>query len=100
MKLSEKNIIITGGSGLLGRSIVEHLLNEGATVINIDLNGTINENPNLFFYKCDILNENELNTIFDNIKGRFKTIDGLVNNAYPRTADWGVKFESVPYESL
>src|SRR3546814_9462328 len=26
-------------------------------------------------------------------------IDGLVNNAYPRTEDWSAKFEDIPYDS-
>jgi NAD(P)-dependent dehydrogenase (short-subunit alcohol dehydrogenase family) len=26
-------------------------------------------------------------------------LDGLVNNAYPRTKDWGSRFEDIPYES-
>lgn len=30
---------------------------------------------------------------------RYKRVDGLVNNAYPRTRDWGVRFEDVPYDS-
>ncbi len=100
MKLSNLNIIITGGSGLLGKSIVEHLLNEEATVINIDLNKGDKVHSNLHFYKCDILDEDELTNTFETIKNTFKTIDGLVNNAYPRTKDWGAKFEDIPYESL
>ena len=30
---------------------------------------------------------------------RFGKIDGWVNNAYPRTEDWGNKFEDIKYES-
>lgn len=100
MKLSNHNIIITGGSGLLGKSIVKHLIEEGATVINIDVKKTEFEHINLHFYSCDILNESELVMTFENILKSFKTIDGLINNAYPRTKDWGLKFEDIPFESL
>jgi NAD(P)-dependent dehydrogenase (short-subunit alcohol dehydrogenase family) len=31
--------------------------------------------------------------------GKYGRIDGLVNNAYPRTSDWGSPFENVSYES-
>ena len=30
---------------------------------------------------------------------KHKRIDGLVNNAYPRTSDWNVKFENINYKS-
>lgn len=29
----------------------------------------------------------------------FNRIDGLVNNAYPRTKDWGLKFEDIDFHS-
>src|SRR5690606_37002435 len=37
--------------------------------------------------------------LVDEIVNRYGRIDGLVNNAYPRTSDWGIKFEEIPIES-
>ena len=37
MNVKEKNIIITGGSGLIGNQIIKDLSNLGANCINIDL---------------------------------------------------------------
>lgn len=96
MILTDKIIIVTGGSGLIGKAIVTDICKKGGFVINIDLavesdlqNGT---------YKVDITNDIEINKAVKLIISEFGRIDGLVNNAYPRTEDWGNKFEDiVPY---
>ena len=38
MKLEKKCIIVTGGNGLIGQSIIKNLTDNGAAVINADLN--------------------------------------------------------------
>ncbi|MEO8172454.1 MAG: SDR family oxidoreductase, partial [Sediminibacterium sp.] len=90
-------IIVTGGSGLLGRSIIEKLTGEGAHAINMDLG--IDETGDLSAISCDITSPIAVQTGIQKILERFGRIDGLVNNAYPRTADWGVKFENIPLDS-
>lgn len=37
--------------------------------------------------------------MIDIVLNKYGKIDGLVNNAYPRTKDWGVRFEEIPLES-
>lgn len=95
--LKNKVIIITGGSGLLGQEIVFNLRNKGAIAINADINvSTDLENYKL---KFDITSEK---SIIDGVKkviDKFGEINGLVNNAYPRTKDWGAKFEDISYKS-
>jgi NAD(P)-dependent dehydrogenase (short-subunit alcohol dehydrogenase family) len=95
--LVDKVIIVTGGNGLLGREIVTKLLAEGATCINIDINHETSENFKT--YKCDITNPEEIDTCISEILQKYKKIDGLVNNAYPRTSDWGKKFEEIEFAS-
>lgn len=96
-RLNDKIIIVTGGSGLLGRSIIEKLTEEGAYPINMDLG--IDEPGDLSVISCDITSADAVQTGVQRILERFGRIDGLVNNAYPRTADWGVKFENIPLDS-
>lgn len=93
MILNDQVIIVTGGTGLLGKEIVADIKRKGAIVINADVNvetqlhaGTIN---------VDITNDNSVQAGIDQILATFGRIDGLVNNAYPRTNDWGTKFESI-----
>lgn len=96
-RLKDKIIIITGGSGLLGKSFVDHALREGATVINADINCQTDKNENTV--KCDVTNEESIKGVVETVLSWYGRIDGLVNSAYPRTKDWGAKFEDIPAES-
>jgi NAD(P)-dependent dehydrogenase (short-subunit alcohol dehydrogenase family) len=94
--LINKVIIVTGGSGLIGESIVDELKNEGAIVVNADI-GVVDDQNNIFY--CDVTNENSVFSLINTVLAKFGKIDGFVNNAYPRTVDWGNKFEEIKYES-
>lgn len=48
---------------------------------------------------CDITSPDSVKELVTGVMERYKRVDGLVNNAYPRTRDWGVRFEDVPYDS-
>lgn len=96
--LENKVIIITGGNGLIGQAIVNDIREKGGTAINADItvetdleNGTLN---------CDITNDESIQQAIDAVVDHFGRLDGLVNNAYPRTGDWAVKFEDIPPSSL
>jgi NAD(P)-dependent dehydrogenase (short-subunit alcohol dehydrogenase family) len=95
--LKGKVIIVTGGSGLLGREIVSDLILKGAVAINADINEDTDLNNNTF--KIDITVEKSIIDSIETISKYYGKIDGLVNNAYPRTKDWGTKFEDINYES-
>jgi NAD(P)-dependent dehydrogenase (short-subunit alcohol dehydrogenase family) len=96
-KLENKVIVVTGGNGLIGSSILNYLRVSGAICINAELNGPDNlENGTIC---CDITNSESVAIALNNIVERFNKIDGFVNNAYPRTPDWGLKFEDIPIES-
>ena len=97
MKLKDKVIIVTGGSGLIGREIVEYLFEKGAIPINIEIN--IETDIEKGLVNCDITSETSIETCIAIVMKKYRRIDGLVNNAYPRTDDWGNKFEDVPIES-
>lgn len=96
-KLLNKIIIVTGGNGLLGREIINKICYEGAICLNVDVNHKTSEN--LSAIHCDITQPDSVNACIDLVITKFGRIDGLVNNAYPRTKDWGAKFEEIPYES-
>ena len=96
-RLKNKVIIVTGGGGLIGKPIVSHLRGNGARVINAEIN--VETNWETGDYYCDVTNEQSIEKLVNDVKDKFGRIDGLVNNAYPRTKDWGVKFEDIPFES-
>ena len=95
--LQNKIIIVTGGSGLLGKSFIEYFNEQGAITINLELN--INTNLNKGEIHCDITNKDSLLSAINLIITKYHRIDGWVNNAYPRTEDWGNSFENINYNS-
>jgi NAD(P)-dependent dehydrogenase (short-subunit alcohol dehydrogenase family) len=95
--LNKKIIIVTGGSGLIGKAIVTDLKKKGSCVINAEIG--IKDDWKEIELNCDITNETSVKELLKKIIDRFGRIDGLVNNAYPRTKDWGKKFEDVTLES-
>lgn len=97
MKLKDKIILLTGGFGLLGKSILIKLQNEGAFVINADI--VAKDAPDFSNMYLDITSEDSIQSLFSRIFKKFGRIDGVVNNAYPRTADWGNKFENIKFNS-
>jgi NAD(P)-dependent dehydrogenase (short-subunit alcohol dehydrogenase family) len=94
--IKDKVIVITGGNGLLGKTMVSNLREQGAIVVATDIFfQEIDENNILM----DITDEQSVQTGITKIIKKYNRIDGWVNNAYPRTPDWGTKFEHIPLES-
>ena len=97
MKLEGKIIIVTGGSGLIGREIIKYLLAEKAIAVNAEINIPTDINNGQVY--CDVTSETSIMQCIQTVMDKYGHIDGLVNNAYPRTSDWGTKFEDVSMES-
>jgi NAD(P)-dependent dehydrogenase (short-subunit alcohol dehydrogenase family) len=96
-RLKDKIIVVTGGNGLLGRDIIAKISGEGAVCINVDINHESNDD--LTQLNCDITDSESVKNAIDKVIEKYGRIDGLVNNAYPRTTDWGAKFEHIDYGS-
>ena len=93
MILKDKIIIVTGGSGLIGKELVADINRKGGKAINADIGVETNLIEGTI--QMDITNDDSISTGMDHILTEFGRIDGLVNNAYPRTKDWGTKFEEI-----
>ncbi len=91
-------IIVTGGSGLIGKEILKDLRRKEALVINFDIHASGVDN--ITEIECDITNDISLTESVNHVTEKLGRIDGLVNNAYPRTKDWGSAFEDIKPESL
>ena len=102
-KITNNVIIITGGSGLLGKQHVKAIAEEGGIPIILDitmsdsLKNLIDSIHNNFeisceFYKCDITNEKEIITIKEKILSKHTKIHGLINNAAidPKVSQTGI----------
>ncbi len=69
------NILVTGGSGFVGSSLIEDLLQSGHNITNLDTQWfglNLNDNKNLTNIKCDIRNLDDVS---------FKNFDAVVHLA-------------------
>jgi NAD(P)-dependent dehydrogenase (short-subunit alcohol dehydrogenase family) len=99
----DKVAVVTGGAGLLGREIAKGLYDFGALVyvadINIDKTNEFAKEKKIQFIELDTTSEDSVKKAFEVILQKNNKIDILVNSAYPRTEDWGLKIEHIPFES-
>lgn len=95
--LKGKVIVVTGGSGLLGKELIESLIQVEAIPINFEIGVDTCLDRNVIF--CDVTDPSTLENAISIVLKKFGRIDGWVNNAYPRTADWANKFEDVTLDS-
>lgn len=94
--IKDKVIVVTGGNGLLGKQMVSTFREQGATVLAADI---YFEDKSADDFIIDITDENSVKEGIAAIVKKYNRIDGWVNNAYPRTKDWGNKFENIALES-
>lgn len=87
MKLGQKICVVTGAGQGMGRAIVEHFVEQGATVYAVDVNAqSINETLEGLGDKahaavCDITYEAEVKVLFERVEQEQGRVDVLVNNA-------------------
>jgi NAD(P)-dependent dehydrogenase (short-subunit alcohol dehydrogenase family) len=96
-RLTNKVIVVTGGCGLIGSAILKYLDQEDAIAINAEIN--IGNNSVDRDFNCDITKEESVQQLIDKVLAKYGRLDGWVNNAYPRTKDWGNRFEEISAES-
>jgi len=109
--LNNKIVVITGGAGLIGKSFVTAVVENGGTAIIADID-EISGNKvkdeiskelgtdKIDFIKVDTTSKESIQGMIEVIINKHKVIDALVNNAYPRNKNYGNKFEDVTYEDF
>jgi len=75
-------VVVTGGSGGIGKALIKKYLRQGFFVISADLENTINfEDKNLSFFKCNVECEKSIYNLFKFILGKYSRIDYFFSNA-------------------
>ena len=83
-------IVITGATGILGSSMVEHFAEQGAKVVIIGRNREAGERlekaareqgGEAMFLECDVLNKAMLEQCYEQIMAAYGRIDVLINGA-------------------
>lgn len=86
MNLSEKHILVTGGSSGLGREIVDHLVLKKSHVTVFDIDDARNQelrsrHRSVNAVLCDVANADQVCRKVNDVYNQYGRIDGLVNNA-------------------
>jgi NAD(P)-dependent dehydrogenase (short-subunit alcohol dehydrogenase family) len=80
--MTERTVLITGASGGIGRACVEHFLDQGWTVLAVDIDPP---QPNLpkgaTFLQADLSVPGEIDALCDQLSQQHSRLDALVNNA-------------------
>ena len=106
--LRGKNVVITGGAGLLGRELARCFAAFGARAIVADVDREKaravcdeidKEGGDCGFAYWDMSETSGIRSGVEEVEHEFGAIDAWINSAYPRTSDWGRKLEDVSVES-
>tara|TARA_B100001123_G_C15339534_1_gene1034223 strand:+ start:3100 stop:5160 length:2061 start_codon:yes stop_codon:yes gene_type:complete len=77
-------VLVTGGSGTIGSAISKSFEKEGAVVVRLDVNKSIEDtivNDSSMFLKCDVTDKKSVRKAFDKVCEKFGGIDIVVSNA-------------------
>ncbi len=95
---SKKKAFVLGGSGLIGRAVINKLEKCGCKIINLDVKKIKNSKHN--FFKFDCTSSNVIKNYSRVIK-KFGVPDIFINCSYPKTNDWNKNnFKEIKLKSL
>jgi len=106
--LTNKVVVVTGGAGLIGEKICWACGQAGAKVVIADIDEEKarkleremhKKKLEAYYVHMDITSENSVKSAIKQLVDREGRIDVWINNAYPRTHDWGNKLEDVKLQS-
>ena len=102
-RLDGKTALVTGGAGLLGKEIVKGLRDFGAIVYLADVAkekaADLIDGSTVRYLALDMTSAESITAAVKTMIGTSGRIDIMINSAYPRTRDWGLKFEKIPLVS-
>ena len=86
MKLSQRTILITGGTSGIGLELTKQLLGRGNTVIitgrdQEKLEATKRALPGIHTFRSDVSDPEAIRTLFEDVSAQFPALDTLINNA-------------------
>ncbi|MBF0315128.1 MAG: SDR family oxidoreductase [Oligoflexia bacterium] len=95
--LTNKNIVLTGAEGLIGKAISNHLENQCNNLIRVDIKRTSKNN----FFCSDLSSEKDINSLIETITKQYVSIDVWINCHYPKNYhDWNSRPENFSNETF
>jgi len=109
--LSNQVVVITGGAGLIGQEFIQAIIEQNGIAIIADIDEEVGikvkndlshkmNTDKIDFVKLDITSKKSLQKAIESVDNKYKKIDAVVNNAYPRTKNYGQHFFDVEYEDF
>ena len=98
--LDGKVIVVAGGAGLLGREFAKAIASQHGTAVVADIAPAAAESARANALMLDITQPASVDALLHAVRQRHGRIDGLVNAAYPRNANFGRKFFDVEYRDF
>ena len=109
--LNSEVVLITGAAGRIGTSAAIEVAKNGGKLILTDL---LNENlsalkskllkitdeENILIFATDICSSNNIDELVSYSITNFKSITSAIHCAYPRSEQWGNKFEEIDINFL
>ncbi len=83
MNYQHKTVVITGGAKGIGAATAKIFFDAGANVVILDVAPDTSgiRDDKWFFIHCDVSDETEVQSAFQQVSQRFQSVDFLVNNA-------------------
>ena len=111
MLLDGKVIVITGGAGLIGQEFAKAVMSQGGIAVIADIDEeriqyTVKELAQKFpsgkidAFKLNVISKDSLQECINYVDRKYKKIDALINNAYPRNENYGRHFFDVEYDDF
>ena len=105
--LKNNVVAITGGAGLIGKSFSKTIVENGGKVIigdiSVDRGRELQDelgDTNAIFIEVNTSNVNSVDNFLKLGKENFGKIDSAIHCAYPRSDQWGTKFEDLSEDGL
>ena len=111
MILEGKVVVITGGAGLIGKEFAKAVMSQGGIAVIADIDEeriryAFKELAQKFpsgkidAFKLNVTSKDSLQECIDYVDYKYKKIDALINNAYPRNKNYGRHFFDVEYDDF
>jgi NAD(P)-dependent dehydrogenase (short-subunit alcohol dehydrogenase family) len=115
--LNNKVVVITGGAGRIGSEFAKAVIENNGIVIIADINEDFanktieritnelkekiqNISSKILFFNLDISSKISIENLIETLHKKFGRIDALVNNAYPKSLNYGKKFFEIEMEDF
>ena len=110
MELLNQTVLITGAAGRIGSAIASKIIEEGGTVLLTDINKEkliylkdkflIDNKEKVHAIVADITTSTGIEKLLEECLTKVDKIDSAIHSAYPKSADWGSKFEDINQSNL